>query len=363
MNDNISNRKEYKDIVVALDAMGGDHSPKITVKGACKASLNNDFKIFLVGDKAEIKKYLDKYKHDEEKIQIVHASDQIRMDDHPKDVLKNPNTSIGIAAKIVGDDKADALISAGNTGAVILAATKNIDRIVGVRRTALATIYPTHNSQKRKDIFSLILDVGANVHNTSHEIVHFAFMGSAYVQAIKGIESPTIGLLNIGSEEYKGGEVLSRANKILKSIPNINFFGNVEGNDLMKGLVDVVVTEGITGNIAIKTIEGMAGSMKEVGKLAFKHNMLWKMGMVMLATGIKKLQDITDFETYGGAPVFGFEKTVIKCHGRSTEKSINNALVLAAKSVHEDMSGTISRSIANYEHRSGLEEIGREVNY
>ena len=103
--------------------------------------------------------------------------------------------------------------------------------------------------------------------------------------------------------------------------------------------------------------------MKEVGKLAFKHNMLWKMGMVMLATGIKKLQDITDFETYGGAPVFGFEKTVIKCHGRSTEKSINNALVLAAKSVHEDMSGTISRSIANYEHRSGLEEIGREVNY
>lgn len=363
MNDNILNKKDYKDIVVVLDAMGGDHSPKIAVQGACKASLKNEFKIILVGDETKIATYLKKYKHDENKIQIVHAADEIKMGDHPKDVLRNPNTSIGIAAKIVGDNKGDALISAGNTGAVILATTKNIDRIIGVRRTALATIYPTHNSQKRDDIFSLILDVGANVHNSAHEVIHFAFMGNAYVKAIKGIESPTIGLLNIGSEEYKGGEVLSRTYKILKSIPNINFFGNVEGNDLMKGLVDVVVTEGITGNIAIKTIEGMAGSMKEVGKLAFKHNMLWKMGMVMLATGIKKLQDITDFETYGGAPVFGFEKTVIKCHGRSTEKSINNALVLAAKSVHEDMSGIISRSIAHFEHRSGLEEMGRETNY
>jgi len=148
-------------------------------------------------------------------------------------------------------------------------------------------------------------------------------MGNAYVQAIKGIESPTIGLLNIGSEEYKGGEVLSRANKILKSIPNINFFGNVEGNDLMKGLVDVVVTEGITGNIAIKTIEGMAGSMKNIGRMAFKHNMLWKMGMVMLATGIKKItRCYWLWVPMVGAPVFGFEKTVIKCHGRSTEKSI-----------------------------------------
>ncbi|MEA1987309.1 MAG: phosphate acyltransferase PlsX [Candidatus Marinimicrobia bacterium] len=356
-------KREYKDIVLVLDAMGGDHAPKITVKGACKASLNNEFKIKLVGDKDDIQKYLGKYKHDESKIEIVHASDQIKMGDHPKDVLKNPNTSIGIAAKIVGDGNGDALISAGNTGAVILASTKNINRIVGVRRTALATIYPTHNSQKRSDIFSLIMDVGANVHNSAHEIIHFAFMGNAYVQAIKGIESPTIGLLNIGEEEYKGGEVLSRANRILRSIPSINFYGNIEGNDLMRGIVDVVVTEGITGNIAIKTIEGMAGSMKKVGQMAFKHNMLWKMGMVMLAGGIKKLQDITDFETYGGAPVFGFEKTVIKCHGRSTEKSIYNALVLSAKSVHENMSGKISESIANYEHRSGLEEMGRETNY
>ncbi len=363
MNNNISAKKDYKDIVVAIDAMGGDKAPKITVKGACKASLNHSFKIILVGDEKIIKEYLEKYKHNADRIKIVHASDQIKMGDHPKDVLRNPNTSIGIAAKIVGDGEADALISAGNTGAVILATTKNIDRIVGVRKTALATIYPTHNSQGRDDIFSLILDVGANVHNTAHEIIHFAFMGNAYVQAIKGIKSPTIGLLNIGSEEYKGGEVLSRAYKILKSIPNINFVGNIEGNDLMKGLVDIVVTEGITGNIAIKTVEGMAGSMKKVGKMAFKHNMLWKMGMVMLSGGIKKLQDVTDFETYGGAPVFGFEKTVIKCHGRSTEKSINNALVLAAKSVHEDMSGEISRAIANYEHRSGLEEMGREVNY
>ena len=363
MNDNVSIKRDYKDIVVALDAMGGDDSPKIAVKGACIASLNHLFKIILVGDEIEIKKYLAKYKHNKDRIEIVHASDQIRMEDHPKDVLRSPNTSIVIAAKTVGSGEADALVSAGNTGAVILATTKNVNRIVGVRKTALATIYPTHNSQKRNDIFSLILDVGANVHNTAHEIVHFAFMGSAYVHAIKGIESPTVGLLNIGSEGHKGGEVLSRAYKILKSIPNINFFGNIEGNDLMKGLVDVVVTEGITGNIAIKTVEGMAGSMKAIGKIAFKHKLLWKMGIVMLSGGIKKLQDVTDFETYGGAPVLGFEKTIIKCHGRSTEKAINNALVLAAKSVHEDMSGGISRAITNYEHRSGMEEMGREINY
>ena len=168
-------------------------------------------------------------------------------------------------------------------------------------------------------------------------------MGATYAREIKKIDNPTVGLLNIGAEEYKGGEKLARTHAILKTLPDINFIGNIEGNQIMQGLADVVVTEGLTGNIALKVMEGMASSVKHLGKQAFRQNVLWKMG-------IRKLKDVTDYQEYGGAPIFGFDKMIIKCHGRSTAKAIKNALKLAAKSVRDDITGQISRYITDYEY-------------
>ena len=343
---------------IVLDAMGGDSAPGITVHGAAQATLESPLHILLVGDKEALQKELHKHKYNSAQIEIVHSPDVITMEDNPKSAIEQkPEASIVLATKLVAEGKGDALVSAGSTGAVILSAAKYINRILGVHKTALAAIYPTHNIQNRKDIFSLLLDVGANIHNSHHDLVHFAYMGATYAREIKKIESPTIGLLNIGAEEYKGGEKLSQTYAILKSLSELNFIGNIEGNQIMHGLADVVVTEGLTGNIALKVMEGMASSVKHLGKIAYKQNVLWKMGLIMLSGGIKKLNSVTDYEEYGGAPIFGFEKMIIKCHGRSTHKAIKNALKFAAKSVRDDIPGQISRYIADYEYNHAVNDL------
>lgn len=343
---------------IVLDAMGGDNAPGITVHGAAQATLESPLHILLVGDKETLQKELHKHKYNSEQIEIVHSPNIITMEDNPKIAIEQkPDASIVLATRLVAEGKGDALVSAGSTGAVILSAAKYINRILGVHKTALAAIYPTHNIQNRNDIFSLLLDVGANIQNSHHDLVHFAYMGATYAREIKKIDSPTIALLNIGAEEYKGGEKLARTHAILKSLPELNFIGNIEGNQIMHGLADVVITEGLTGNIALKVMEGMASSVKRLGKIAFKQNMLWKMGLIMLSGGIKKLKIVTDYEEYGGAPIFGFEKMIIKCHGRSTHKAIKNALKLAAKSVRDDIPGQIRRYISDYEYNHAVNDL------
>ncbi len=347
-----------ENLKIALDAMGGDHAPAITVQGACEATLDSPLHVLLVGDEGPIQEELKKHRYNADQIEIVHTAEQITMFDNPKTTLEQrPNASIAVAARIVGEHQADALVSAGNTGAVILASAKHIPRITGVRKTALAAIYPTHNRQKRRDIFSIMLDVGANIHNTHHDLVHFAYMASTYASKIKDIEAPTVALLNVGKEEYKGGAVLSKTHKVLSELPDINFIGNIEGNELMQGIADVVVTEGITGNIAIKTAEGIASSVKHIGKMAFRQNIMYMLGMLMLSGGIRRLKNITDYEEYGGAPIFGFERMVIKCHGRSGPKAIKNALLLAARSISENMMGGISTEISDYESRYAVNDM------
>jgi phosphate acyltransferase len=342
---------ENNEITIALDAMGGDNAPAVTVQGAAQATLESPLRVLLVGDKKAIENELKKHKYRSEQLEIIHTPHQITMDENPKIAMsQKPDTSVVLATELVSEGRAHALVSAGSTGAVILSAARNINRILGVHKAALAAIYPTHNLQKRHDIFSLLLDVGANIHNSHHDLVHFAFMGATYAKEIKKIDNPTVGLLNIGAEEYKGGEKLSRTHTILKALPDINFIGNIEGNQIMHGLADVVVTEGLTGNIALKVMEGMASSVKKLGKQAFRQNVLWKMGLIMLSGGIRKLKDVTDYQEYGGAPIFGFDKMIIKCHGRSTAKAVDNALKLAAKSVRDDITGQISRYIKNYEY-------------
>lgn len=343
-------------IRVAVDAMGGDHGPEVIVKGAVNAIKNHPIKIILVGDKIKIKDALKKLHYAENNIEIIHTVQTIKMGEVPKEAVHNkPDASIVLAAKIVADGKADALISAGSTGATVLSAAKHIPRILGVRRTAIATVYPTMNEINRDDHLAFMLDVGANVHCTAEELVQFAIMGSSYVSEVRGIPNPAIALLNNGEEPSKGGEIMQKAYRMLSETSGVNFFGNLEGKDILRGVVDVIVTEGIVGNIVIKTLEGAAHTVGHLSKLAFKMKWSWKMGLLMLRKGIQTLKEVTDYAEYGGAPLLGFEKIVIAAHGRSNDKAITNAIVLAGKCVKDDVCGQIEKRIRDFEMRSHSE--------
>jgi len=335
---------------LAVDGMGGDLAPKAVVEGVCRACEAGDLQILLTGDQVVLKAELAHFPKVRKFIEIVHAPQAIPMEAKPKDIFdKYPDSSMIKAAEIVASNQADALISAGNTGALILASAQTIPRIKGVHRTGLAAVYPTSNALGREDIFSLMLDVGANITVDRDHLVHFALMGNAYSQKVTGIDKPLVGLLNMGTENNKGGPKYIEVNRILESLPQINFYGNIEGSDLMKGIVDVVVTEGFKGNIAVKTMEGVAEAAMGLGRLAFQKKLIWKLGMILLSGGIRKVKKISDYQEYGGAPILGLEKLVLKCHGRSTPRAIDNAIKLAVKCSRDDLVGSIKNSINSFE--------------
>lgn len=337
-------------IRIAVDAMGGDNGHKVVVRGAIKAAKANPVKIILVGHEKKLANALRKHKYDGNAIEIYNATEEISMHESPKKGIETkPDASIVVAARLVGEGKADTLISAGSTGSVVLSAAKYIPRISDVRRTAIATVYPTMNELKRNDYLSLLLDVGANINCNADELAQFAIMGSAYVSDVRGIPNPKIALLNIGEESSKGGEKMQEAYRILKNLPTINFAGNIEGKDILRGIVDVIVTEGFVGNIVIKTLEGAAKTVGSLSKLAYKTRISWKLGLIMLKKGLSILKDVTDYSEYGGAPLLGFEKMVIIAHGRSNAKAISNAIKLAGKCVRDDVCGKISRNIRSFE--------------
>ena len=198
-----------------------------------------------------------------------------------------------------------------STGSVVLSAARHIPRISDVRRTAIATVYPTLNELKRNDYLSLMLDVGANVQCSSEELAQFAIMGSAYVSDVRGIPNPKVALLNIGEESSKGGEKMQEAYRLLKSTKSINFIGNIEGKDILRGMSDVIITEGFVGNIVIKTLEGAAKTIGRLGKLAFKARVSWRVGLIMLRKGIAILKEVTDYSEYGGAPLLDSRKWLL----------------------------------------------------
>ncbi|MGD9486527.1 MAG: phosphate acyltransferase PlsX [Calditrichaceae bacterium] len=343
---------------IAVDAMGGDHAPEEIVKGVIDAmESDKSIEAILVGDEDAIKKELDKYQA-KRGIEIVHTDQWVGMDESPKKALESkPRASINLAARLVNDNLADALLSAGNTGATVLAAAQNLPIIPGIERTALAAIYPTAKFVKGSHGFALMLDVGATIKCTPKQLVHFAFMGNYYVSHILGIPQPRVALLNIGEEATKGGEVLTKTYEYLQAAEGIHFIGNVEGKDIPKGAADVIVTEGFVGNVVLKLLEGVADVVKETGKYAFKKKLTWKLGMVMLSEGVKRLKIKTDYSEYGGAPVLGFKKLVIKSHGRSNAKAISNAMQVAVRSVKEDVCSHIGESIAEFNARHRLDFI------
>ncbi len=336
--------------VIALDVMGGDYAPDDIVKGAAWISLDTTIDVILVGDEKKITARLKELKHNPEHLSVYHASQFIRMDESPKEAIeKKPDASILAAARLVKEGKAEALVSAGNTGACIMACAKTFTKIPGIHKAALASVYPTETRRgKKNDPFSLILDVGATINVTANDLVTFAIMGSSYAARISRNPRPRVAILSNGTEEMKGTAEIVDAYRMLKDYKKINFVGNIEGIDIPRGIADVVVCSGFTGNIVLKMLEGVSDTVMELARYAYKTSYLWKFGLMMLRGAISQLKDITDWEQYGGAPLLGFESLFIKAHGRSKARATANAIKVAAKAASSGLIKDISATIKDF---------------
>jgi glycerol-3-phosphate acyltransferase PlsX len=335
-------------VSVAVDAMGGDTAPESIVQGACEASLNTDVMLHLVGDVAAIEALLKQHPHDAKRIRVVAAEGRIPMDAKPREALAAmPRASLPVAVSLAASGEADALVSAGNTGAVILACAQGFQRLPGVTRTALAAVVPTERRRGEKgDPFTLLLDVGATVRVRAEDLVGFALMGAAYSSVISKNSRPKVALLSNGSEPTKGTDEIVAAHAILAKLTDVDFIGNVEGVDIPRGSADVIVCDGFTGNVVLKMFEGVSETVMRLARYAYKSKLSWKIALALLSRGIKQLKTVTDWQQYGGAPILGFDRICIKAHGRSGPRAIRNAIKVAARCVEQDLAGRISRHLA-----------------
>ncbi len=341
---------------IAVDAMGGDDAPQQPVRAAAAVTTQIDLQVVLVGDPAAIEAELAQVEHIRDRIEIVAASQVVAQDEKPKAALDAKNdASILVAARLVAAKEAHALVSAGSTGALVLAAAREIPKIPGVKRAALAAVYPTQKRAGNPDRFSLLLDVGATVRCRSTDLLFFAYMGHAYASRISKVARPSVALLNMGTEPTKGGPELCEAHQLMTDDPLLNFVGNVEGNDIPLGGADVIVCEGFVGNVSLKMAEGVNEVFKGLGKWAFKQSLWWRAGLVLLSGGLRRLKDLTDYSEYGGAPLLGFAAPIIKAHGRSQAPAIANAIKVAAKAARDDVCGQIEEAVASFEARGGAD--------
>lgn len=322
---------------IAIDAMGGDHAPKEIVLGAMKASRAfSDLQIILVGRENEIKKYLT----DEERISIVHTEEVILGTDEPvRAVRRKKNSSMVVAAKLVKDGEANGCISAGNTGALMAAGLFVVGRIPGIDRPALAPTLPTLDGKG-----FVLLDVGANAEAKPDNLLENAIMGSVYAEKVRGIDNPRVGLLNIGTEEQKGNELTKQAYELLKA-SKLNFIGNVEARDLLDGVADVVVTDGFTGNMVLKTLEGTALSIFKMLKKALTSSVKSKLAAAVLKPDLKQLKAQMDYSEHGGAGLFGLKAPVVKAHGSSDANAIYNAIRQTREMIHKQVPETIQKTL------------------
>jgi len=322
---------------LVIDAMGGDHAPKEIVLGAIEAvSQFDNLTITLVGDEEKIKPYVSSSKN----ISIIHTDEVITAEDEPvRAVRRKKNASLVLMAKEVKEGRADACISAGNTGALMSAGLFIVDRIAGIARPALSPTLPTIDEKG-----FLFLDVGANVEAKPDHLLQYGIMGSIYAQKVRGIEKPTVGLLNVGTEDGKGSELTRKAFELLKNAP-IHFIGNVEARDLFDHAADVVVTDGFSGNVALKTIEGTAQTVFTLLKETLTSSLKTKLAAGMVKSDLKSLKNRLDYSEYGGAGLFGLASPVIKAHGSSNSKAIVSAIRQAKHMVDYDVTETIRKTV------------------
>ncbi|MFS0637443.1 phosphate acyltransferase PlsX [Mesobacillus foraminis] len=334
----------------AIDVMGGDHAPKEIVLGAVKAvQAFNDIHIILVGDERRIREHLT----EEDRIEILHTEEVILSTDEPvRAVRRKKDASMVLAARQVAEGKADACVSAGNTGALMAAGLFVVGRIEGIERPALAPTLPTLGGEG-----FLLLDVGANADAKAEHLLQYALMGSIYSEKARGITRPRVGLLNIGTEEKKGNELTKGAFSLLKDA-DIHFVGNVEARDLLDGVADVVVTDGFTGNMVLKTVEGTAMSVFKMMKTALTSSLKSKLAAAVLKPDLTVLKNKMDYTEYGGAGLFGLKAPVIKAHGSSDANAIYNSIRQAREMVQYDVAGTIKKAVEQHNARQDSENKG-----
>jgi glycerol-3-phosphate acyltransferase PlsX len=311
-------------ITIALDAMGGEHSPRAEVEGAAQAAREYGVRVLLTGLESPIRQELQRHPKSLP-LEVVAASEIITMEDSPSQAFrKKRDSSVHAAVRLVKQGKADAMVSAGNTGAVMATALLTLGTLPSVHRPALAAPFPTSRGG-----VAVLLDVGANVDSKPEHLVQFAVMGEVYYRAIFGTRRPRVGLLSIGEEEMKGNELTREAHTRLKQ-GTLNFIGNVEGREVFAGDVDVIVCDGFVGNVALKISEGVAQHIATMLKRALQSRLSSQMGYVLARSAIQDFQKKVDYTEYGGAPLLGVRGIVIIGHGRSNANAIKNAIRVAA---------------------------------
>ncbi|MFO1445864.1 phosphate acyltransferase PlsX [Bacillus sp. Bva_UNVM-123] len=322
---------------IVIDAMGGDNAPKEIVLGAMKAVESyRDIHITLVGDELKINEYLSK----RDQIDVLHTEEVILPTDEPVRAVRRKKTaSMVMAAQLVADGQADACISAGNTGALMAAGLFVVGRIEGIERPALAPTLPTIGGEG-----FLLLDVGANADAKPEHLLQYALMGAIYAEKVRGVSNPRVGLLNIGTEEKKGNELTKNTFQLLQGA-DIHFIGNVEARDLLDGVADVVVTDGFTGNMVLKTIEGTAMTVFKMLKDSLMSSFKSKLAAAVLKPDLMQLKAKMDYSEYGGAGLFGLKAPVIKAHGSSDANAIFSAIKQTREMVEYNVSNTIKEAV------------------
>ena len=329
-----------------IDAMGGDNAPLEIVKGALSGQKRWGVDVTLTGDTTAILQALEACgeKTLPQGMEIVHTTETVEMCDDPATVFRRKkDTSMGVGLTMLRGGRADAMVSAGSTGALLTGATLLVKRVKGIRRAAMGPAMPNKAGGK-----TVIVDCGANAECTPEFLLQFGLVGSVYAKKQLGIENPKVGLLNIGTEDSKGTALQKEAYALLKNAGEkglVNFVGNVEARDVPLGAVDVVVCDGFNGNVLLKTIEGTAMFMGSLMKRMFKKNLLSKLGYLLCASGVKDLMKMLDYREIGGTPFLGIRKPVIKAHGASDVLAFRNAVKQAADVAASDITGELEENL------------------
>jgi glycerol-3-phosphate acyltransferase PlsX len=325
---------------IAIDAMGADTAPAPEIEGALTANISNDVELILVGDEPRLKASLGN-RAKGRKISIVHASEVITMDDAPMlAVRKKKDASLLVAMRLVKQGVADAFLSAGNTGAVMVAARTILRPINGVARSAICQLLPTMKGP------CLVLDLGANVDCSARQLCDFAEMGVVYSREVLGKSHPRVGLLNIGEEQAKGNDLAKTVNRNLRAAPHVNFIGNVEPKGMYAGLADVVVCDGFVGNVVLKTSEGAGALIRNLLAKELRSSWVSMLGALLSRGAYKRLKRMVDPNEYGGAPLLGVNGVVIIMHGASSGQGVAHAIELACTAVKHEINRHIEDGIA-----------------
>ena len=314
---------------IAVDAMGGDRGPEEIVAGALAAASDSVQPVIVGPDTL-----------DTQGLDLIVAPDVIAMDEKPTEAVRGkPQSSLVVACKTVGEGKADAVVSAGNTGAMLAACLLELRRIPGVRRPAIAVTVPAKGGP------SVLIDAGANADARPEDLVQFAHMGAVFAKEILGIQNPQVRLLSIGEEPEKGNQLTLEAHQLLASCTDLNFAGNAEGRDLLAGAADVVVTDGFTGNVALKVTEGTIKSLVEGLREEITATVAGKLGGLLIRPAARRLRERLDPDTYGGAYLLGLRGLAVIAHGSSSRRAITSAIRLAARGVENDVVGRLSQNL------------------